>query len=202
VALVLFTGGARSGKSSAAQALAHERRLDGGDVCVAVFGRESDPEMIGRIDRHRSERPEAFMTIEARDSSTWLGEVDDEALLLVDCLGTLLGLVMEEEWKRVGGVLNESPETDELPPELEPAVSAAFGQLIDRIVARLGDTIVVTNEVGDGVVPSWPSGRLFRDELGRANRLLTAAADKAYLCVCGRLIDLTCLPTRAGWPVD
>ena len=62
------------------------------------------------------------------------------------------------------------------------------------------DTIVVTNEVGDGVVPSHTSGRLFRDLLGRCNRRLIDVADAAYLVVAGRLVPLDALTRDAAWP--
>jgi adenosylcobinamide kinase/adenosylcobinamide-phosphate guanylyltransferase len=72
--------------------------------------------------------------------------------------------------------------------------------VVDWLVARSGDTVIVTNEVGSGLVPVYPDGRLFRDVLGRANRLLVDRADAAYLAVSGRLFDLTTLPHDAAWP--
>jgi adenosylcobinamide kinase/adenosylcobinamide-phosphate guanylyltransferase len=70
------------------------------------------------------------------------------------------------------------------------------------MLERPGDTILVTNEVGDGVVPAFPAARLFRDVLGRANRRLVQSADAAYLVVCGRTIDLLEGPGRVEWPRD
>lgn len=202
MALVVITGGVRSGKSAAAQRLALLRARDGAEVIVAVFGRGSDAEMADRIARHRSERPEDFATLEVGDPSNWITQIDDAALLVVDCLGTLLGLVMERAWCEFGdGPLGDAV-AGQLPAGLESAVVTEFDALVENIAARPGDTVVVTNEVGLGVVPSWASGRLFRDLLGRGNRRLVSAADAAYLCVCGRMIDLTDQPIAAAWPRD
>jgi adenosylcobinamide kinase/adenosylcobinamide-phosphate guanylyltransferase len=199
--LVVFTGGARSGKSTAAAALARRRQLTGASVVVAVFGRESDDEMAARIVRHRSDRPEGFETLVVEDSAAWFDRVADDLLLVVDCLGTLVGTVMEVAWEENAGTRMVNS-TDVVPPAVEDAVAARVSSVVDRLVARSGDTIVVTNEVGDGVVPPYASGRLFRDVLGAANRRLVESADAAYLCVAGRLIDLGALPREARWPED
>jgi adenosyl cobinamide kinase/adenosyl cobinamide phosphate guanylyltransferase len=179
VALVVFTGGARSGKSAVAQRLVRGR---GGDVTVAVFGRAAgDAEMADRIERHRRDRPASWRVVEATDASGWMPEVGPGTLLL-DCLGTLLALVMEE-----------CATADEVTIRLE--------RVLDWIGSRDGDTVVVTNEVGDGIVPMHASARLFRDVLGRANRKLVERADAAYLVVAGRCVDLSALPTDVNWPV-
>ena len=183
MSLIVFTGGARSGKSAAAQELAAARSRDGARVVVAVFGQPIDQEMQDRIERHRTDRPDHFETIEATEASSWVAAVPDGALLVVDCLGTLLGLLMDEE-----------QEPDRVRPR--------FDELVGWIIRRPGDTIVVTNEVGEGVVPAYESGRVFRDILGRANRILANEADCAYLVVCGRLVDLTSMPRHAAWPSD
>jgi adenosylcobinamide kinase/adenosylcobinamide-phosphate guanylyltransferase len=98
MALVVITGGARSGKSRAAEQLAKWSALDGARVTVAVFGSESDAEMTDRIAHHRSHRPDGFETLPAADSRTWLSAVSDDTLLVVDCLGTCLGRAMLEVW--------------------------------------------------------------------------------------------------------
>jgi adenosyl cobinamide kinase/adenosyl cobinamide phosphate guanylyltransferase len=202
VALVVVTGGARSGKSYAGQQLALSRSIDGVDVLVAVFGRESDPEMADRIAHHRDERPEPFETLEVSDPEEWLEDVEPSSLLVIDCLGTLLGLCMERAWDGAGDRALGDAEADALPDDVAEVVSEAFSSIVDDLVARAGDTIVITNEVGAGLVPSYAAGRLFRDLLGRANRRLVDVADAAYLCVAGRMIDLEALPNQITWPED
>lgn len=203
MALVVFTGGARSGKSTAAQALAAQRALDGASVMAAVFARAGgDAEMDARIERHQADRPAGFATLEVTDPALWLGEVPPEELLLVDCLGTLLGRCMELAWDRTAHSMLADAPADMLPEGFADEVTLLFEPVVGSLAVRPGDTIVVTNEVGDGIVPSYASGRLFRDLLGQANRRLVGAADAAYLCVAGRLIRLTELPYAASWPED
>lgn len=195
MSLVVITGGARSGKSSAAQRLvaaAHEEAV----VVVAAHG-ASDGEMARRVARHRAERPATYRTVEAHEGTPWTGEVPADACLLVDCLGTLIGQIIG----RVFGMHGETVRADDLvSDETEAAVEQTVDALVDWLVARQADTVVVTNEVGSGIVPTFPDARLFRDVLGRANRRLIDAADAANLAVGGRLIDLTSLPHDVVWP--
>jgi len=185
MALVVFTGGARSGKSAAASRLAESH---GSAVVVAVAGvAVDDTEMAARIEQHRADRPSAWTTMEVAGLpiAEWLPAVPAGAVLLLDCLGTLLSDVLWGDGKQL---------TDET--EAETLAHA----LTDALAARAGDTIIVTNEVGMGVVPVSTSGRLFRDVLGRANARLVAHADAAYLVVCGHSIDLCAAPTDPVWP--
>ncbi len=190
MALVVFTGGARSGKSSAAQRLAARRSAESGaPVVVAVFGSgDGDPEMAARIERHRSDRPDAFTTIEAASALSWRAEVPSGSILLLDCLGTLAGLAM--------GAATDAGDAPIAPDHLDEILATVTAWLSERD----GDTIVVTNEVGSGVVPAYASGRAFRDALGRANAALIGRADAAYLALAGRLLDLTESPTDTDWP--
>ncbi len=203
MSLVVFTGGARSGKSSAAQSLAAARALGGASVCVAVFGRATvDGEFSARVAEHRRSRPAEWMTIEASDAVEWTDRVPPEALLVVDCLGTLLGLAMEAAFTSSSPEKLARADAAELPGGVADAIERAFDPVIEWLTSRDADTIVVTNEVGDGVVPAYATGRLFRDMLGRANRRLVDRSDLAYLCVAGRLVDLTELAREPSWPID
>ena len=205
MSLIVFTGGARSGKSSAAEKLAQKRAADGMSVTVVAFGRghEADAEFVARIERHRRDRPATFRTLEAADSLGWRDDVPADGVLLLDCLGTLLGRAMEEAWEEsaAGDPLLDAA-ADTLPEGFEADVSQRLEEAIVWLAGRRADTIVVTNEVGDGVVPAYATGRLFRDLLGRANRTLADVADGAYLVVAGRVLDLKALPAEASWPQD
>ena len=193
----MFTGGARSGKSGAAARLVMSRVGDGG-ATIVVFGRETeDEEFAERIARHRSERPVHWTTLEVQDASGWTARVPEGETVLIDCMGTLLGLIMDE-----AGSEAESADPDVLPLAFAEHVERVLDDIIAWLVSRRGDTVVVTNEVGDGVVPAYALGRVFRDVLGRANRRLVDGADAAYLCVAGRLVDLRARPTEATWPED
>ncbi len=203
MALVVFTGGARSGKSSAAANLAAARQSDGAHVHVAVFGREGvDGEFDGRIATHREQRPAQWSVCEVDDPLAGLPSPSPGDLLVVDCLGTAVGRIMEIEYARFADSDLGVAEDRVLPTGYAPRVEEAVDRFTRLLRDRDHDLIVVTNEVGSGVVPVFATGRLFQDVLGRANRTLLGAADASYLCVAGRLIGLQDLPTQATWPRD
>ncbi|MGN0034997.1 MAG: bifunctional adenosylcobinamide kinase/adenosylcobinamide-phosphate guanylyltransferase [Coriobacteriales bacterium] len=197
MALVLITGGARCGKSAVAERLAVQRQDSGCPVTVAVFGNPSgdDLEFAERIRHHRENRPTSFSTIEAFEKRDWLEEVPDDATLLVDSLGTALSAIMVHDSWQTGY-------KDTIDNASDGPIGRRFGELVQQLIDREGDTIIVTNEVGDAPAPGFESGRIYRSLLGKYNRVLVAAADAAYLCVCGRLVSLSDLPDTATWPED
>lgn len=203
MALVLFTGGARSGKSAAAEELARHRSLDGATVVALVFGRvDGDPEMAERIARHQAGRPAQFEVVEVSEAATAMAAIDSDSFLLVDCLGTLVGLIMAEEWPSEAHGDDVGEAVGDLAPGYRARVEERVDALVRALCDRSADTIVVTNEVGSGIVPPYGSGRLFRDVLGRANRTLASRADRSYLAVCGRLAELSALSPSPAWPED
>lgn len=187
MSLILLTGAARSGKSAAAEALALAR---GGDVVVAVAGWDGDAEMVRRIGAHRAVRPDHWDVREVSRVPDWVAVVDPGAVLLLDCLSTLIGTIA---WEAAG-------ESEIATRAAEMLGAERTAALVHALLAREGDTIVVTNEAGWGVVPATAAGRLFRDLLGRANRMLVEGADAAYLVVAGRALDLHALPAAPEWP--
>ncbi|GAB4274709.1 MAG: bifunctional adenosylcobinamide kinase/adenosylcobinamide-phosphate guanylyltransferase [Coriobacteriia bacterium] len=189
MSLLVVTGGARSGKSTAAVRLVSRR---GGEVVVAVAGASSDEEMRRRIEAHRRERRVGWSTLELGDDPLQdLSKVPDSACLLLDCLGSVVARIVSEEAIGDLEVASESA---------EERVRSRVSEVVEWLVRRRGDTVVVTNEVGGGVVPPYPDGRLFRDELGRANRRLVDVADGAWLVVAGRCLDLATQPVEPDWP--
>ncbi len=191
MALVVITGGARSGKSAAAARLAERRADAGAEVVVAAFGEAGwDAEMDERIARHRDARDARFTTLEAADPTTWTAAVPEGSLLVLDCLGSLVARLMAG--------CEDDPALD--PVALEATLDARVAEVVSWLCGRAGDAIVVTNEVGSGVVPAYPSGRVFRDVLGRANAVLISIADASCLAVSGRLVDLGALPRDVPWP--
>ena len=163
----LLIGGARSGKSALALRWAQERS---GEVCVLVTGKESDPEMASRIAAHRRERPPHWRV---REEPVHLGPALREisaGLVLVDCL-TLW--VSNSLW----------------PPGFEAADQSGWQRERDDFLAALttctGEVIIVSNEVGTGIVPNNSVARLFRDEQGWLNQAVAAVCDEVYFVTAG-----------------
>jgi adenosyl cobinamide kinase/adenosyl cobinamide phosphate guanylyltransferase len=166
--LILLLGGARSGKSDLAVRLA--ARQHAGVVMIAT-GEAGDAEMAERIARHRRERPLTWTTIESpRQVEEAIANAPDDACMIIDCLTLWIANLL---------AVTIAAEIEEL------AASAAR-----RAAARRGTTIVVSNEVGLGIVPDNPPARAYRDLLGRVNASWAAAADRAYLLVAGRVLAL------------
>jgi adenosylcobinamide kinase/adenosylcobinamide-phosphate guanylyltransferase len=194
MSLILVTGGARAGKSTFAEQLA--RRL-GGDrgVCFVATAEPGDDEMRARIAAHRAARPPGWRTVEAPRglgaALAGLGSPPAVRAVLLDCL-TLL----------VSNVLLAQPESAHTAEAAWPAVEAEVDDLIRFAAQTDTDTIVVTNEVGLGIVPASPVARAYRDLLGRANQRLASASAFVYLLVSGLPVEikgLACpLPGPAG----
>ena len=169
--LTVLTGGARSGKSAAAVAAA---TASGASVTFIATAEPGDDEMVERIARHRTCRPAHWTTVEApHDLAGAVETVDPADTIIVDCLAI---------WT------TNRMLTEPRPPDTDIVEEAA--RLAVRLAERPGQGLVVTNEVGSGVVPATPLGREFRDLLGSVNQALVRAADAAYLVVAGRLLPL------------
>jgi adenosylcobinamide kinase/adenosylcobinamide-phosphate guanylyltransferase len=165
VTLVVYVGGARSGKSRLALQRAHEAAAP---VVFIATGEAGDDEMAERIERHRAERPGAWRTVEEPvELAAALDGVPGGATAIVDCLSL---------W-----VANLGDAAD---VEVRSAAAARVA------AARPGLTIAVTNEVGLGIVPDNALARSYRDTLGRVNADWAALADEAYFVVAGRPLRL------------
>lgn len=163
--LILVLGGARAGKSTFALRLAKDYAGEGSVTFIAT-AQALDAEMEQRIARHREERPKNWTTIEEPyHLDEALVNVSDSGVALVDCLTLFVSnwLLREDEH-----TLNE--------------VTQRF---LANVRSRTQTVIVVSNEVGLGLVPETPLGRTFRDLLGRVNQQFAEAADEVYLLVAG-----------------
>ena len=167
--IILLLGGARSGKSAYAQELAG---LAGGRVLFCATAEALDGEMQSRIDKHRKSRPPCWETLEAsRDIGRALGQKASQYdAIIIDCITILVANVMGD------GTAAEKAES---------CVNAEILGLSELLKRRQSNYILVSNEAGSGLVPDNRLGRLYRDELGKANQKLAAISDEVYLLTAG-----------------
>jgi len=179
VSTTLILGGARSGKSRYAESL-----LRGAAavtyVAPGLVPDGSDPEWAERISAHRGRRPAHWTTVETVQVPEAVASA--AGTVLVDCLSTWLARLVDDAqgW-------------DE-PERAADVVRSATSRLLVALSAASVDVVLVSNEVGMGVVPATSSGRFFRDELGRMNAAVSAASDRVVLLVAGRVLDLSNAP--------
>jgi adenosylcobinamide kinase/adenosylcobinamide-phosphate guanylyltransferase len=174
---VLVLGGARSGKSVTAERLLGNRDHVDYVACGPRAG-DGDPDWADRVRLHRERRPSTWTTVETLDLEGVLAGRDLSAArqripVLVDCLSTWLAGVMDESglWAGAEGADKE--------------LAARVDGLLDAWRASTRLTVVVSNEVGSGVVPATVSGGRYRDELGRLNALMAAECEQVWLCTAG-----------------
>ncbi len=166
--LILLLGGARSGKSALAVRWAYALGRD--RVTFIATARAEDDDMRQRIARHRAQRPRLWQTLEApRGAGQALAQAQHRVAVL-DCLTLLVS----------NALLEEGPS----------AVQAEVTELLDAWREWAGTLLVVSNEVGMGIVPANALARAYRDALGWANQRLRAAAQAAYLLVAGGVVPI------------
>jgi adenosyl cobinamide kinase/adenosyl cobinamide phosphate guanylyltransferase len=184
--LFLVLGGARSGKSAYAQRLAQE--LGGSRVLFVATAQAWDAEMAQRIAQHQQERPAAWRTLEAphQVGPAIARQLDNATVVLVDCLTLLVSNALFG--------LGESPD----PAAAAAAVETELTALLQTCQESPAICIVVSNEVGLGLVPDNPLGRLYRDLLGRANQTLAVQAEAVYFMVAGLPVDVKALASAAA----
>jgi len=163
--ITLILGGVRSGKSRFAQKLAARHS----SVAFVATARPSDEEMRRKIERHKADRPAQWSTIEEPLllETVLRQQAATFSLLLVDCLTLYTSNLMTAE--------KEDPE----------AVLHRVDMLCDALRSGESSVVLVSNEVGSGIVPAYPSGRMFRDLLGEINQRVAAVADNVLFMVAG-----------------
>lgn len=174
---ILILGGARSGKSRYAQKLAVEL---GERVLFAATGEARDDEMRQRINEHRRSRPPSWRILELpiNVGRGIVAGIGDAQVVILDCLTLLVSNVIGEcsaksDPEAVDGRL------------LQETFDMQLGELLEAIDAVGASCLIVSNEVGMGLVPVNRLGRLYRDLLGRANQAVAGRADEVYLMVAG-----------------
>ncbi len=191
--LVLILGGARSGKSTFAERLASS---SGRSVAFIATATASDEDMRQRIARHRASRPQDWHTLEEPlDLIATVKHASNLAdVMLLDCITLWLA-----NWLGQRGDINLEHDAS-LSDTYTNGVLKDIEDLLAAIDALASNKtlIVVSNEVGLGIVPAYPLGRVYRDMLGRVNQRLAGAADRVYLMVAGLGIDIKRLHTEAS----
>lgn len=173
----LVLGGARSGKSVEA-----ERRLESfPDVLYVATGgtRGGDTEWASRVATHRDRRPGSWRTVETCDLVPLLAQ--DGAPLLIDCLSLWLTDVMDAV-----GAWDDAQWAD----GGERALRSRVVELAQAVRSARRTVVLVSNEVGSGIVPATASGRRYRDELGRLNAAVAAECEEVVLVVAGQALVL------------
>jgi adenosylcobinamide kinase/adenosylcobinamide-phosphate guanylyltransferase len=172
----LLIGGARSGKSHFAQELA----LRSGEPVLFVATAEAgDEEMQRRIEAHRRSRPAGWSTLEVMThiGSQIVQNIGGARLVIVDCITLLVNNILGQSSYQTDRQIDVS--------HIESEVTSEMNELIECINRVDTNFILVTNEVGTGLVPVSSMGRLYRDLLGKANQILAEHADEVYLMVAG-----------------
>lgn len=186
--LILLLGGARSGKSAYGETLATLLARDAPVLYIAT-ATASDDEMRQRIARHQASRPSHWLTVEEPRNPASALHATSAPVALLDCVTLLVGNLLLANVD-----VHDNP--DELAFASEAAVESvdlAIGDLLDAWRAQSATLILISNEVGMGIVPPYPLGRVYRDCLGRVNARLAAEADTVLLMVAGLPIELKAL---------
>lgn len=166
---ILILGGARSGKSSFAEELA---KKSDNPVTVIASAQAFDEDMRARITEHRRSRPGSWRTIEEPiQLASALARVPASDTAVVDCITVWLGNMFHEG-------------------RSESEVYVEVDRFIETMSQRRGTTIVVSNEVGLGIVPATELGRSYRDVLGRVNTRISNGVDRSMFLIAGRALEL------------
>ncbi len=176
--IILITGGARSGKSTYAERLAKEY---GSEILYVATAIPFDDEMKLRIKKHREQRPANWETLEAYKDLDMLLEnkCKNKKAVLLDCITVMITNIMFEICQDFNQIQHDDITI------VEETVNLQMDRLVAVAAGSKTPFILVTNEIGMGIVPENKSARLFRDIQGRVNQKLASAAKEVYLCVSG-----------------
>ncbi|MHB8917844.1 MAG: bifunctional adenosylcobinamide kinase/adenosylcobinamide-phosphate guanylyltransferase [Desulfocucumaceae bacterium] len=180
---VLVLGGSRSGKSEFAEQTAAAM---GGPVTYIATLTAGDEEMSRRVAAHRERRPTGWATVEeSQDVPLRVREAGIKSgTILIDCLtGWLSNLLLDGSLPCPGASSREK----------EDYIMSRVEDLAAAVADSRASVLVVSSEVGMGLVPSYPLGRAFRDIAGSANRRMASAADEVYLVVAGLAVEIRSL---------
>ncbi len=182
--IIMVTGGARSGKSGFAEKKVLELGHKIGYMATAVI---TDEDMAKRIEHHKASRPKEWPTFE-RYKTFEILKKDDVFLscdtLILDCITTTVTNIMLDE------PVDYDQDSQEAMNKVEAKVKRELTSLLDMVTTTGQNLVLVTNEVGLGIVPAYRLGNIFRDIAGRMNQYLAERADEVYFIVSGLPITL------------
>jgi len=178
--LLFVLGGARSGKSAFAEETAKSFKRD--VVYIATFKPDDDPEMQKRLKKHRETRSSSWKTLEIHDTDNIILDVEKNkiknSVVIIECLTILTSNLM---------INKEGIEDDE-------EIIIKIQELMDFIRKDKDNSgnfyIIISNEVGQGIVPENKLARRYRDVLGHVNRLTAKNADEFYVMFAGVAVDV------------
>lgn len=170
---ILVTGGARSGKSSFAESIYAGKT----DVVYVATSIVSDNEMEERVKIHRKQRPKEWTTYEGYLNIN--NAVKDSKNYLLDCLTGMTSNIMFEYTKDSKTISQTMQE------KVEDRVVSEIEKFMNEIKFVEGNIVIVTNEVGCGIVPENYIARVFRDISGKVNRRVAAMCSEVYIVCCG-----------------
>lgn len=177
----LVTGGARSGKSTYAEALV---ATYGDDICYIATAIAFDDGMKDRIKKHRQQRPSEWATKEAYKGLADFVENSNYDAYILDCVTIMVTNLMFDSGYDFDVIDRESINA------LEAEIMAEVKALLEAIKAKNANIVFVTNELGSGIVPADKMTRYFRDIAGRVNQLIGNFADTVTLVVCGQALKI------------
>ncbi len=193
--IILLLGGARSGKSSYAEKMAKEMSCN---VAYLATSEIIDEEMKKRVLVHRKRRPSSWKTYEIENRYP---EPDDlekifelilknrHNVVLIDCITILLFRIIHKFKIDEAEIIN-----NKLEKKAEKEVKEFFNRFL-KMCIKISERknisfIIVSNEVGTGIVPAYPLGRIFRDTMGMVNIMISDAADEVYFFIAGNRIRI------------
>jgi adenosylcobinamide kinase/adenosylcobinamide-phosphate guanylyltransferase len=173
--ITLVTGGTRSGKSGFAESLLKDQN----NVLYIATSIVTDKEMENRIKRHIERRNQNWTTVEAFKDLNNVAKNHEEKYILLDCVTIMITNLMFELHKDYDNFSIDDTE------KLYNEIKKEFDKLLLQVKEENKEIILVTNEVGYGIVPEYKISRVFRDIAGEINSYIASLSDDVYLVACG-----------------
>lgn len=179
--IIYVTGGARSGKSSFAEKMVLEqKKIKKIYVATAIA---FDEEMKERVKKHKEQRGDGWVTLECFkniDEKLKKYENESEGIILIDCLTNMVTNLMLEDFS-----VNWDEISQEKVNKIEKKIQIQINNLLNFIENSKINAVIVSNEVGMGIVPEYPLARYFRDIAGRMNQLVAKKSNECFLVISG-----------------